>query len=164
MRSATSRWPDGGWVATHIDITEQRRAEQELDETRQFLDSIIENIPVSVVVKDAKTRKYLLVNRAFETMLGIPRSEMLDRTAFDIHRPQDAKNIDDADTESVLDADHVNYKEIEVNTHGARAAHAVDPPHRHQGCPRRSQIHHSRHRGRYGAEESGAAHRVSGAP
>ena len=108
--------PDGGWVATHIDITEQRRAEQELDETRKFLVSIIENIPVSVVVKDAKTRKYLLVNRAFETMLGIPRSEMLDRTSFDIHRPKDAKSIDDADTESLQDSDHINYKEIEVNT------------------------------------------------
>jgi diguanylate cyclase (GGDEF)-like protein/PAS domain S-box-containing protein len=108
--------PDGGWVATHIDITEQRRAEQELDETQKFVVSIIENIPVSVVVKDAKTRKYLLVNRAFETMLGIARSEMLDRTSFDIHRPQDAKSIDDADTESLQDSDHVSYKEIEVNT------------------------------------------------
>ena len=108
--------PEGGWVATHIDITEQRRAEQELDETRKFLVSIIENIPVSVVVKDAQTRKYLLVNRAFETMLGIPRSAMLDRTSFDIHRPKDAKSIDDADTESLQDSDQVNYKEIEVNT------------------------------------------------
>ena len=108
--------PDGGWVATHIDITEQRRAEQELDETRKFLDSIIENIPVSVVVKDVKTRKYLLVNRAFETMLGIPRSEMLDRTAFDIHRPKDASNIEKADAESLQDSDRINYKEIEVNT------------------------------------------------
>jgi diguanylate cyclase (GGDEF)-like protein/PAS domain S-box-containing protein len=108
--------PEGGWVATHIDITEQRHAEQELDETRKFLVSIIENIPVSVVVKDARTRKYLLVNRAFETMLGIPRSEMLDRTSFDIHRPKDAKSIDDADTESLQDSDHVNHKEIEVNT------------------------------------------------
>ena len=108
--------PDGGWVATHIDITEQRHAEQELDETRRFLDSIIENIPVSVVVKDAKTRKYLLVNRAFETMLGIPRGDCLNRTAFDIHRPEDAQKIDDADTESIRDGDRVNYKEIEVNT------------------------------------------------
>jgi diguanylate cyclase (GGDEF)-like protein/PAS domain S-box-containing protein len=108
--------PDGGWVATHVDITEQRRAEQELDETRKFLVSIIENIPVSVVVKDARTRKYLLVNRAFETMLGIPRNEMLDRTSFDIHRPKDAKSIDDADSESLQDSDHVSYKEIEVNT------------------------------------------------
>jgi diguanylate cyclase (GGDEF)-like protein/PAS domain S-box-containing protein len=108
--------PDGGWVATHIDITEQRRAERELDETRQFLDSIIENIPISVVVKDAKTRKYLLVNRAFEAMLGVPRDRMLNRTAFDIHRAPDAKNIDDADTEALSDSDHVDHREIEIDT------------------------------------------------
>jgi diguanylate cyclase (GGDEF)-like protein/PAS domain S-box-containing protein len=108
--------PDGGWVATHIDVTEQRRAERQLDETRQFLDSIIEHIPVAIVVKDATTRKYLLVNRAFETMLGIPRSELLDRTSFDIHRAKDAKNIDEADTESLQNSDRVSYNEVEVDT------------------------------------------------
>jgi diguanylate cyclase (GGDEF)-like protein/PAS domain S-box-containing protein len=110
------RMPDGGWVATHIDITEQRRAERELDETRRFLDSIIENIPVAVVVKDAKTREYILVNRAFETMLGIPRSEALRRTVFDIHKAKDAQFIDDADGESLQDPDRVTYVEIEVDT------------------------------------------------
>ena len=108
--------PGGGWVATHVDITEQRRAERELNETKKFLDSIIENIPVAIVVKDAKTRKYVLVNRAFEAMLGYPRSEMLGRTVFDIHKAKDAQSIDEADSESVQDADRVNYCEIEVDT------------------------------------------------
>jgi diguanylate cyclase (GGDEF)-like protein/PAS domain S-box-containing protein len=108
--------PDGGWVATHIDVTEQRRAERQLAETKQFLDSIIEHIPVAIVVKDATTRKYLLVNRAFEMMLGIPRNELLGRTTFDIHRTKDAKNIDDADTESLQNSDRVTYHEIEVDT------------------------------------------------
>ncbi len=108
--------PDGGWVATHIDITEQRRAEQELDDTRRFLDSIVENIPVSVVVKDAKTRKYLLVNRAFETMLGIPRSEMLGSHRVR-HPPAQGRTKYRRCRHRMLQAsDHVNYKEIEVNT------------------------------------------------
>ena len=156
--------PEGGWVATHIDITEQRHAEQELDETRKFLVSIIENIPVSVVVKDARTRKYLLVNRAFETMLGIPRSEMLDRTSFDIHRPKDAKSIDDADTESLQDSDHVNYKEIEVNTpmRGPRMQSTRRMVIKEQ--PGRGKMHYRRHRGRHRTQESRAAHCLSGAP
>jgi diguanylate cyclase (GGDEF)-like protein/PAS domain S-box-containing protein len=108
--------PDGGWVATHMDVTEQRRAERQLAETKQFLDSIVEHIPVAIVVKDATTRKYLLVNRAFEMMLGIPRNELLGRTTFDIHRTKDAKNIDDADTESLQNSDRVTYHEIEVDT------------------------------------------------
>ena len=110
------RMPDGGWVATHIDITERRRAERDLDETKRFLDSIIENIPVAVVVKDAKTRKFLLVNRAFEAMLGTSRNDLLGRTVFDIHQAKDAQIIDDADTESLQEPDRVTYKEIEVNT------------------------------------------------
>lgn len=116
------RMPNGGWVAVHIDITEQRRAERELDETKRFLDSIIENIPVAVVVKDARTRKYILVNRAFEAMLGIPRNELLGRTVFDIHSAKDAQIIDDADSECLQGPDRVNYREIEVNTtlHGPR--------------------------------------------
>jgi diguanylate cyclase (GGDEF)-like protein/PAS domain S-box-containing protein len=107
--------PDGGWVAIHFDITEQRRAERELDETKRFLDSIIENIPVAVVVKDAKTRKNVLVNRAFEAMLGIPRSDLLDRTVFDIHREKDAQIFDDANTEVLCSIDGVTYKEIDVD-------------------------------------------------
>jgi diguanylate cyclase (GGDEF)-like protein/PAS domain S-box-containing protein len=121
--------PDGGWVATHMDVTEQRRAERQLGETKQFLDSIIEHIPVAIVVKDATTRKYILVNRAFEMMLGIPRGELLNRTTFDIHRAKDAKSIDDADTEALQNSDRVSYNEFEVDTllRGARlqATHRI---------------------------------------
>ncbi len=42
----------GGWVATHEDITERKRAERELEQTRSFLDTIIENVPSPIVVKD----------------------------------------------------------------------------------------------------------------
>ena len=42
----------GGWVATHEDVTAQKQAECELDETKIFLDSIIQNTPVAVVVKE----------------------------------------------------------------------------------------------------------------
>jgi diguanylate cyclase (GGDEF)-like protein/PAS domain S-box-containing protein len=94
---------------------ELESSKQSLDETRKFLDSIIENIPAAVVVKDAATRRYVLVNRAFEAMLEVPRSELLGRTAFDIHNERDARNIEDADRESVQSGDGVSYKEIELD-------------------------------------------------
>src|SRR5579864_481689 len=92
--------------------TELERSKQSLDETRSFLDSIIENIPVAVVVKHAKTRQYMLVNRAFEAMLGVPRSELLGRTVFDAHIQRDAKAIDDADSESIETSEGVMYTEL----------------------------------------------------
>ena len=122
VRVTRQPMPGGGWVATHEDITELRRAEQELEETRQFLDSIIQNIPVAVVVKDAKTRRFVLVNRAFEAMIGWPPADLLGRTVFDIYGPKDATFIDNADRASLDHSGSLNYAEYEVNTpvHGPR--------------------------------------------
>jgi diguanylate cyclase (GGDEF)-like protein/PAS domain S-box-containing protein len=92
--------PDGGTVAVHQDITAHLHTEQQLDETRQFLDSIIENIPIAVVVKDAVTRKFVLVNRAYEAMLKVDRSEVLGKTVFEIYQRQDAEQMDAADSEA----------------------------------------------------------------
>jgi diguanylate cyclase (GGDEF)-like protein/PAS domain S-box-containing protein len=92
---------DGGSVAVHQDITAHLHAERELSEAKQFLNSIIENIPIAVVVKDANTRKFVLVNRAFEVMLKVPRVEALGKTVFDIYRPDDAERIDASDNEAL---------------------------------------------------------------
>jgi len=96
--------PDGGTVAVHQDITAHLHTEQQLDETRQFLDSIIENIPIAVVVKDAVTRKFVLVNRAYETMLKVNRKEVLEKTVFEIYQRQDAERMDASDSETLTGA------------------------------------------------------------
>ena len=105
----------GGWVAIHEDITEQQRAEQELDETKKFLDSIIENIPVAIVVKDTKTR-IVLTNRAFEAMLGLSRNELIGKTAFDLYRTNDAELMDRSDRQSLEANGGVNFNDYEVET------------------------------------------------
>ena len=104
----------GGWVATHDDITEQRRAEQELGETKRFLDSIITNIPIAVVVKDAETRKFILANRAFATMLDLSQNDLLGKTVFDIYGSKAAELLDSADKETLRSSSDVNYSEYEV--------------------------------------------------
>jgi diguanylate cyclase (GGDEF)-like protein/PAS domain S-box-containing protein len=106
----------GGWVATHEDITEQHRAEQERDETKRFLNSIIQNIPFAVVVKDAKTRRFVLVNRAFEEMLDLTTSDLLGRTVFDFNKAEVAAFITRADNETLQDRTNINCTEYEVET------------------------------------------------
>jgi diguanylate cyclase (GGDEF)-like protein/PAS domain S-box-containing protein len=71
----------GGWVATHEDITERKRAERELEHTRQFLDTIIENVPSPIFVKGVPGFRYLLINRATERYLGVDKSAILGKTA-----------------------------------------------------------------------------------
>ena len=91
--------PGGGWVATHDDITVQYRAEQELYETKQFLDSIIDNIPIAVVVKDAVTRKFVLVNRTFQAMRGLGRDALVGKSVFAFYNQRTAEFIDRMDSE-----------------------------------------------------------------
>jgi len=74
----------GGWVATHEDITERKLGERELEQTRAFLDTIIENVPSPMVVKDLPDLRYVLVNRAAESFLGIKRDAMIGKTAADV--------------------------------------------------------------------------------
>jgi diguanylate cyclase (GGDEF)-like protein/PAS domain S-box-containing protein len=103
----------GGWVSTHEDITEQQRSARELDETKRFLDSIIENIPIAVIVKDAKTFQYVLVNRAFERMHDSPRSRFLGRTAFEIYKHADAERLHSQDLEALNAPDSLLFGEHE---------------------------------------------------
>lgn len=75
---------NGGWVATHEDMTERTLAERELERTRAFLDSIIENVPSPIIVKDIPGLRFLLINRAAEKYFGVDRDAMLGKTAREI--------------------------------------------------------------------------------
>ena len=76
--------PGGGWVAMHDDITERKRAERELEHTRSFLDTIIENVPSPIFVKEIPSLKYLLVNRAAEKCLGVDRAFILGKASQEV--------------------------------------------------------------------------------
>ena len=100
---------EGGWVATHEDITERKRAERELDNTRAFLDSIVENVPSPIIVKDASALTYLLVNRAAEEYLGISRATMLGKTPLDVMPKISADEIM-AEDRKLVDCGEISFR------------------------------------------------------
>ena len=59
-----------GWVASIMDISERKRIEKELKAANAFLDAIIEHIPLVLFLKDAKSLRYVRLNRACEDLLG----------------------------------------------------------------------------------------------
>src|SRR5258707_3271780 len=88
---------DGGWVATHEDMTERTRAERELERTRSFLDTIIENVPSPIIVKDIPNLQYVLINKAAEFYLGVERSMMLGKTSAEVLPEGSARMIEAED-------------------------------------------------------------------
>jgi diguanylate cyclase (GGDEF)-like protein/PAS domain S-box-containing protein len=89
----------GGWVSTHDDITARRQSEKELDRTRTFLNTIIENVPATIVVKDARDHRYVLINRYGEEFFGMSRDEMIGKNAYDFFSKDEADVMTARDNE-----------------------------------------------------------------
>jgi diguanylate cyclase (GGDEF)-like protein/PAS domain S-box-containing protein len=106
----------GGFVATHEDITARTQAERALEHTHAFLDSIIENVPTPIMVKDIQSLRYLLINRAAEAYLGIDRSAILGKTVEEIMPAATAKAITKADRRLIAEGKTIFFDEHTVVT------------------------------------------------
>jgi diguanylate cyclase (GGDEF)-like protein/PAS domain S-box-containing protein len=84
---------DGGWLSLHEDITARRRLEQERDRDREFLNSIIDNVPTPILVKDIRDWTYVLANRAALDYVGKPREAVIGATCHDLWPAEDAERV-----------------------------------------------------------------------
>ena len=109
---------DGGWVATHDDITDRQRAEKELKRTQKFLDTVIENVPASIVVKEPRDGRYVLVNRAAEQFIGLSRDKLIGRAVHEFFPPEEAAVIAKRDRLVLQSGEGISGHEHEVNTPG----------------------------------------------
>jgi diguanylate cyclase (GGDEF)-like protein/PAS domain S-box-containing protein len=89
--------PNGGSVATHEDSTEQRKLSRELASTKQFLESVLDNVPVCVAAKNIQDGRYIFANRAFERFSRFSRDHIVGKRADEIFRPETAARIEAAD-------------------------------------------------------------------
>jgi len=107
---------EGGWVSTHEDVTERKRAETELSNVKSFLDSIIQSIPMPIVIKDPHSRKFVFVNRAYEAFMQISSDEVLGKTASEFLPKDVAAMIDDHDTRALKSFNELVSGEFPVTT------------------------------------------------
>ena len=68
----------------------EREARDEAERTRQFLHSIVENIPNMIFVKDAQDLRFVRFNRAGEELLGFPRAALIGKNDYDFFPPDEA--------------------------------------------------------------------------
>ncbi len=128
------RWlPGGGFISVHEDFSEQRELSRQLATTKSFLESVIDNIPVCVAVKNIDDGRYILANRAFEQFSRFPREKIVGHRADEIFTPQSAKAVIEADEEAIASPTGDASMEIVVER-GAQQAHPRRAP---RGCTRR---------------------------
>ncbi|MGP0089982.1 MAG: EAL domain-containing protein [Xanthobacteraceae bacterium] len=65
-------------------MAEREAAAAEIGRARTFLDTVIENIPAVVTVKNVSDEKFVLVNRSAEGLIGIPRADIVGKRLEDV--------------------------------------------------------------------------------
>ncbi len=75
--------PDGGFVLTRTDITEQKKAEEKLQRSEERFRAVVDNSPTKIHIKDMDGR-YLLVNPLAESLFGVTEAEALGKTSQEI--------------------------------------------------------------------------------
>ena len=108
--------PDGTRyvVGMHFDVTEQRRARDEIAGARELLDAVLDAVPVALLAKDADGR-FLLVNQAACDMHGVAQDWALGQRDADFYPPEVAARIV-AEDEAVRSCDEVRTFEGPVVT------------------------------------------------
>ena len=110
-------------LAVIHDITKVTLAENELRRTKKFLDTVIEHVPVSIVVKDvegfetdASDGRFTLFNRAYEELTGDSRALLIGKTAYEIYPKERADIIVRSDNEALQSAEAVTNREHPIRT------------------------------------------------
>ena len=111
---------------------EARVAERtkELEAANHFLDSMIENIPNMIFVKDAADLRFVRFNRAGEDLLGFSRDDLIGKNDFDFFPAEQAEQFVSADRETLRNHRLVDIPEenIETRSKGTRILHTKKIP------------------------------------
>jgi PAS domain S-box-containing protein len=116
--------------AAHREMRARGSAENDLLESNRFLDSLIENLPVMVFIKDARTLRYVRQNRATLDLLGLSRADVIGKNDHDF-LPAEQADFGLAKDREVLDAGRLlDIPEQPVDTRllGTRILHTMKMP------------------------------------
>jgi diguanylate cyclase (GGDEF)-like protein/PAS domain S-box-containing protein len=72
-------------VALFEDVTGRRAMSRELQNTKKFLELVVDHIPAALVVKRVSDGRYVLANRAAETLLARKREDVIGQMVEDVH-------------------------------------------------------------------------------
>jgi len=119
-----------GLLGAYQDITDQKHAREALRESERFLDSIIENLPVMVFVKDAATFRFVRLNKAGERMLGYSRERLIDHDAVGLVPPDEEAHFSKFDQLVATTGQAVDIPEETITTpeQGVMVMHTIKVP------------------------------------
>ncbi len=83
-----------------------------------FLDSVVNNLPAAVFVKDAKDLRYVRLNNAAEELFGISHENSIGKSDYDFWSKEEADFFTNYDREVLAGGVMVDIPEEPLHTHG----------------------------------------------
>ncbi|TVM19348.1 hypothetical protein DPQ33_03030 [Oceanidesulfovibrio indonesiensis] len=86
-----------------LDVTQRKRMEMELDDSRNFLHQIVDTVPSPIFVKDREGR-FIMVNKAMADIYGASPQELIGKTGADFNPNEDETSLFRIEDLEVLDS------------------------------------------------------------
>ncbi|MEG4406216.1 PAS domain S-box protein [Microcoleus sp. MON2_D5] len=120
-------------VVTFIDITKRKKVEQEIQTTRNFLQALLDHLPVAIFVKDAEPKRFGLFqfwNKTSERLFGISSEQAIGKSCYDFFPIEQAIFFDQKDREAFEKGKTEDILEEVIDSHslGQRWLHTVKIP------------------------------------
>jgi PAS domain S-box-containing protein len=90
-----------GYRGVDKDITERKKAEMELKESKALIEAVVENAPLMIFLKEATDLRFVIFNRAGEELLGYDRKDLIGKNNLDLFPPEQAAHFMAKDREVI---------------------------------------------------------------
>ena len=129
-RTNDDRKEPTGYLVQIQDITKRKQAEENQRQAYNFLDSIIENIPNMVFIKEANDLRFVRFNQAGADLLGTSKEEMIGKNDHDFFTREQADFFTEKDREVMRSKETKDIPEEPIQTkhQGTRILHTRKVP------------------------------------
>lgn len=117
------------YEAVQTELGERKRAEAQVRSAESFLNTVIDNLPYMVFVKDAQDLRFVRFNRSGEKLLGTTTAALLGKNDYDMFPTEEAAFFERKDRETLALGKLVDIPEEPIDTpHGRRYLHTKKIP------------------------------------
>ena len=88
----------------------------QLTQTQAFLNTIVENVPAAIFVRELPECRFVLANRDAEKLLGRSERELLGKAVSDVFPPAAARSIQEHDQIQIRSLEPILFPEVPVPT------------------------------------------------
>jgi diguanylate cyclase (GGDEF)-like protein/PAS domain S-box-containing protein len=122
-----------GYRGIDRDITQRKQIEAEIQQTKNFLQTTIDYLPVAVFVKDGRPEKFgqmLLWNKTCELMFGLTSQQAIGKTVRDYFPQEQADFFEQKDREAFAQGiiEDIPEEPIDSYSLGRRLLHTIKVP------------------------------------